>query len=80
MGKKLDWKTLQKTLIDYFKIDESLIQKKTNIYNDIGLDSLGILGMGMKLQAEFNITIPLAEVSSIKTLEDVLIKLNQFAE
>ncbi len=80
MATKLEWDAIQKTLIEYLKLDEKLVQKETNIYDNIGLDSLGVMGLGMRLQEKYKIKIPLSEVSSIKTLGDILDKLNQFAE
>lgn len=57
---------------------ESVISKKVelkpemNIVNDLGLDSIAVMNFTMALEDKFDISIPLHDMASVVTVEDLL--------
>lgn len=57
---------------------ESVVNRKVelkpemNIVNDLGLDSIAVMNFTMALEDEFDISIPLNEMASVVTVEDLL--------
>lgn len=57
---------------------ESVINKKVelkpdmNIVNDLGLDSIAVMNFTMALEDKFDISIPLHDMASVVTVEDLL--------
>jgi acyl carrier protein len=78
MDKSLEWNLFHKTVCEHLGLNDNEITQETDIYKDIGLDSLGMVSLGMKLQAEFSVTVPLAEVSTIKSIGDLFTILNRY--
>lgn len=78
MKNKIDWDTFQKTVCEHLGLSDDEITPQTDIYKHIGLDSLGMVSLGMRLQGEFSITVPLSEVATIKTIGDLFEKLNEY--
>ena len=56
------------------------VNESTDIYKDLGLDSLGVVSLGMKLHAVFKVKVPMSVVSEIFTLGDMYQILNEYAE
>jgi len=50
---------------------DSQIFADTNISRDLGLDSLAIMNFMMRLEDEFDISIPLERVPEIETVADL---------
>jgi acyl carrier protein len=80
MKHTIDWQTFHKTVCEHLGLTDEEITVKTDIYKDIGLDSLGMVSLGMRLQGKFSITVPLSEVATIKTVGDLFEKLNQYTQ
>ncbi|MBN2441461.1 MAG: hypothetical protein JXJ04_08940 [Spirochaetales bacterium] len=78
MSNSIEWIHFHKTVCDHLGLKDNEITHETDIYKDIGLDSLGMVSLGMKLQAEFSVTVPLSEVSTIKTIGDLFTTLNDY--
>ena len=57
---------------------ESVINKKVelkpnmNIVNDLGLDSIAVMNFTMALEDKFDISIPLNDMASVVTVQDLL--------
>ncbi|MBR0352090.1 MAG: acyl carrier protein [Oscillospiraceae bacterium] len=49
---------VQKVLAEQFEIDPDTITPETNIYDDLGADSLDAVELVMSLEDEYGITIP----------------------
>ena len=47
------------------------ISEETSLYNDLGVDSLGVISMGIRLQAKFNVKIPPAIAAEFRTVGDI---------
>ncbi|MBN2531923.1 MAG: acyl carrier protein [Spirochaetales bacterium] len=78
MKDKIDWDTFHKTVCEHLGLGNNEITSQTEIYKDIGLDSLGMVSLGMRLQGMFSVTVPLSEVATIKTIGDLFEKLNEY--
>jgi acyl carrier protein len=78
MRNNIDWEIFHKTVCEHLGLNDNEITLKTDIYKDIGLDSLGMVSLGMRLQGKFSVTVPLSEVATIKTIGDLFEKLNEY--
>lgn len=67
----IDWNDFIKTVCELLGLVENEVNRDTNIYNDIGIDSLGAMTLGLKLQKKFNKKVPLSATSVINTLGDM---------
>ena len=47
------------------------ISDNTNIVQDLGLDSLGVMNFCMALEDKFNISIPLDRIADVRTIGDL---------
>lgn len=48
-----------------------MISDSTNIVQDLGLDSLGVMNFCMALEDKFNISIPLDRIADVRTVGDL---------
>ena len=71
MAEELTWNHFLETVSSSLGVDKKELTPDTHLYNDIGIDSLGIFSLGMKLIKVYNIKLPLAVVSTLQTLRDV---------
>lgn len=71
MAEQLTWEHYLTTMATMFGMDDVELTRETDLYDDIGVDSLGIFSIGMKLIKVYNIKLPLAVVSSLKTVGDI---------
>ena len=62
---------LVKFISQEMSIDEKKLQPKANFSNDLGCDSLDIVEIVMKVEEEFNISIPDDSAEKIRTMEDL---------
>ena len=79
MAEQITWKPFQDTVATHFGLTTDAVQETTDIYKDLGLDSLGVISLGMKLYAIFKIKVPMSAVSQIFTLGDMLKIMNEYA-
>ena len=80
MSKQITWEQFRGVVCEHLGLTETEIKEATDIYRDIGLDSLGIVSLGMKLQSEFQITIPLYEIPIMQTVGDMYQKLLEYIQ
>lgn len=52
--------------------DVSLINEQTGLFDDLGMNSIGMLYMALALEDEFSITLTNDDFSSFTTVGDVL--------
>ncbi|MBN2738005.1 MAG: acyl carrier protein [Spirochaetales bacterium] len=71
MAEKLSWELFQQTLIASLGLEQDELKEETHLYNEIGLDSLGLFSLGMKLIKIYDIKLPLSIVATIQTLGDL---------
>ena len=53
-------------------VSQDEMQLDTNFKDDLGVDSLDLYGIGMKMEDEFDVEIPAEELEDVATFEDVL--------
>ncbi|MGL1934134.1 MAG: phosphopantetheine-binding protein [Fibrobacterales bacterium] len=80
MMSTISWKEFSPVICDHLGMEPDEISETTNIYEDIGIDSLGIMTLGVRLQTTFKINVPLSSVSSITTLGGMLTIMNDYIE
>ena len=67
-------------IAEKFDIDVNEVKLTTNIFDDLGADSLDIVDMLMMLEDQYNITIPDEIAMEIKTIGDVVNYIEENAE
>jgi acyl carrier protein len=77
MAEKLEWQHFKQTVADFTGVEASEIDEKTNLFSDLGLDSLGLFSLGMHLIKTYKLNIPLAAVASIETVHDIFRLMNE---
>ena len=53
-------------------VSQDEMQLDTNFKDDLGVDSLDLYGIVMKMEDEFDVEIPAEELEDVATFEDVL--------
>ncbi|GKT09067.1 acyl carrier protein [Desulforhabdus sp. TSK] len=56
------------------------IEEKTELVNDLGLDSLAALQLVEEVEDAFDISFPLNELSQIRTVRDFVLQIQQEIE
>ena len=64
-------KTINTLLVEEFELDESAITPNAHLKDDLGLESLDFVDIAVIVKKEYGITLKGAEVSSIRTMEDL---------
>ncbi len=59
-------------LADQLNIDVASIKEDSNIFDDLGADSIDTLELVMLLEEEHGVTIPEDEINNVKTVKDIL--------
>lgn len=67
-------------IAEKFDIDVNEVKLTTNIFDDLGADSLDIVDMLMMLEDQYNVTIPDEIAMEIKTIGDVVNYIEENAE
>ncbi len=75
---KVEWDEFKGLVCEYLGFEEDEVKEDTNIYNELGIDSLGIVSLGMKLQTKYQVNVPLSEVSGITTLGGMREMVNKY--
>ena len=63
---------VSKVLVDAINVDESLIKPEASLKDDLGIDSLAAVELGMELESEFGVRIEDEELEGLKTVQDIL--------
>lgn len=54
------------------KVDSGKLQEDSNIIQDLGVNSIGILYMAIAIEKTFNVDMTQTSISSFKTVKDVI--------
>ena len=73
----LNFDEFKQAISDYVGVDASEITRDTDVYDDLYLDSLGLLGLGYEITENFKINIPLSLVASISKVGEIFDLLNE---
>lgn len=71
MPETLDWTQFAAGVSEFLGVEPNTLERGTHIYDQLGIDSLGMFSLGMHLTKTFAITLPLALVATISTLGDL---------
>jgi acyl carrier protein len=71
MAETLTWKHFLETLATVLGTEPSELKRETHLYSDVGIDSLGIFSVGMRMINTYKVHLPLALVSGMKTVGDM---------
>ncbi|MGD9201597.1 MAG: phosphopantetheine-binding protein [Chitinispirillia bacterium] len=71
MSEELEWSHFIKTMTAALGVEKEELRPDTNLYDDIGIDSLGIFTLGMKLTDTYGIKPPISVVATIQTVQDL---------
>lgn len=71
MAREIPFEKVRSIIAEHFGIKEEDISEETSLYNDLGVDSLGVISMGIRLQAKFNVKIPPAIAAEFRTVGDI---------
>lgn len=73
----LNWNEFVNAISDYVGVDAGEIERDTDIYDDLYLDSLGLFGLGSHITDTFRLNIPLSAVASISKTGEIFDLLNE---
>ena len=68
----MNFEKVKEVIVNAANIDEDKIKLSASLENDLGLDSLDAVELGMALEEEFDITIDEDKLASFKTVEDIV--------
>jgi acyl carrier protein len=68
MAEKLEWNHFIGTISEYLGVEKEELKKETHIYDDLGIDSLGLFSVGMNIIKTYNVRLPLSVVSTVTTI------------
>lgn len=71
MKVELDWNDFKLKVSEYTGTEAEELKEETNLYNDLGMDSLGLFSLGMFLIKTYGIQIPISAVARIETVHDM---------
>jgi acyl carrier protein len=77
---KIEWADFAEKIADYTGLEKGDIRPEMNVYNDLGMDSLGLFSLGMYLLKTYSVEIPLSAVATIETVENIFVLINQQIE
>lgn len=63
---------IQTILIQEFEIDKEEISPKSNLRNDLHIDSLAAVNLFFELEKKFDVEIKDEELANIKTVQDIV--------
>ena len=73
----LHFDQFKQTIADYTGVDASEINRDTDVYDDLYLDSLGLFGLGSQITENYKLSIPLSLVASISKVGEIFDLLNE---
>ena len=59
-------------IVEQLDVEEDAVTMEASITEDLGADSLGVVGLVMSIEESFDVEIPDEEVESIKTVGDIV--------
>ncbi|MBQ8227875.1 MAG: acyl carrier protein [Clostridia bacterium] len=63
---------LKSILSQQLEIDPDLITEDSNLFDDLGADSLDLVDMAMSVEDEFGIELPEEMIETVQTVSDVI--------
>jgi len=63
---------LKEIVVDQLQLDPNAITRESRIIEDLNADSLDVVEMLMRLEEEFDVSIPDEEAVNLKTVGDIV--------
>ena len=73
----LDWNEFKQVVSDYVGVDAAEIERETDVFDDLYLDSLGLFGLGTHITDTYKLNIALSLVASISKIGEFFDLLNE---
>jgi acyl carrier protein len=67
-AKEFLFEEFQSLVSELLGMEKEIIKKEAIIYQDIGIDSLGLVNLGVKIEKQLEISLPAAETVDVKTV------------
>lgn len=77
MNQNINWDDFSQVVSQHLGMEPNEVKADTHLYNELGIDSLGIVSLGLVLQKHFQVQIPIAAVAGISTLGGIQALLEQ---
>lgn len=68
---KLSWNEFKNAISDYVGVEADEIEEKTDVYEDLYLDSLGVFGLGTHITETFHLNLPLSSVATVSRVGEI---------
>lgn len=63
---------IKKVLVDAIQVDEKEIKPEARLSEDLGIDSLDAVELGLELETAFDIRIEDDELAKLETVQDII--------
>lgn len=63
---------IKKVLVDAIQVDEKDIKPEARLSEDLGIDSLDAVELGLELETAFDIRIEDDELAKLETVQDII--------
>ncbi len=63
---------IKSIIIEYIDDEEIIVHERTNIRNDLDLDSLDLMSIVMEVEDAYNISFSIEDMAKITTVNDVM--------
>ena len=73
------FETVRKVLAEQLEVDPAMITMETDIIDDLGADSLGLVELVMSLEEHYDIVLTDDKTANVRTVGQVVNMLEQFA-
>jgi acyl carrier protein len=70
----------KKEVANILNVKEEKVTNEARIYKDLGVDSLGLVKLGVEFQKRYDIELPPATVVEIKTVGQLYNKIKELVE
>ena len=67
------FETIKNILVERFAINPSIVQPKTDLQNELNLDSMDAIDLLLAINETFNIRIPEQSLENIHTLDELIV-------
>lgn len=68
---KLSWNEFKNAISDYVGVEADEIEEKTDVYEDLYLDSLGVFRLGTHITETFHLNLPLSSVATVSRVGEI---------
>ncbi|MCR5784761.1 MAG: acyl carrier protein [Eubacterium sp.] len=68
----MTFEKVKEIIVDTLSFDADDIKLESNLFDDLGADSLDAVELNMALEEEYGVSIPDEELKEIKTVKDIV--------